>query len=185
MKSAPTHKIVLCVDDEATIRCLLKSALERFGYTPLVASNGREALRAAAQHWIDAVILDYRMPDLNGGDVALEMKRFRPDVPIILFSGSDVPRSTRTHVDAFVAKSERISTLLAHLARLLEASAKRHEAIRRYPRFPARLPLAVTVSRASGLAIFHGISTELGEGGVGGVKGRIKGGQWGGGKGSH
>lgn len=160
---------MLCVDDEAAIRCLLKSALERFGYTSLVASNGREALRVAARQWIDAVILDYSMPDLNGGDVAMEMKRLRPDVPIILFSGSDVPRSTRTHVDVFVAKSERISTLLGNLARLLKASEKRQAAIRRYPRFPARLPLAVTVSRASGLAMFQGISTELGEGGVGGV----------------
>ena len=47
---------VLCVDDEDAIRRLLESALEHFGYTALVAGSGREALRLAAQHWIDAVI---------------------------------------------------------------------------------------------------------------------------------
>lgn len=170
LKSAPVPKVVLCVDDEESIRCLLKSALKQYGYATLVASNGREALRLGAQHWIDAVILDYSMPDLNGSDVALEMKRLRPDVPIILFSGSsDLPESMRTHVDAFVAKSERMSILLAHLARLLQASAKKQAMVRRFRRFPARLSLAVTVSRAGELAMFQGVSTELGEGGIGGI----------------
>ena len=170
MKSAPVPKVVLCVDDEEAIRRLLKSALEQSGYATLIASNGREALRLAAQHWIDAVVLDYGMPDLNGGDVALEMKRLRPDIPIILFSGSsDLPWSTRTHVDAFVAKSERMSALLAVLARLLQASGKKQAAVRRFARFPARLSLAVIVSRNGELAMFQGVSTELGEGGIGGI----------------
>jgi two-component system alkaline phosphatase synthesis response regulator PhoP len=170
MESTPIHNVVLCVDDDEAIRSLLKTALEQFGYAAVVASNGREALRLAAQHRLDAVIVDYSMPDMNGGDVALEMKRLRPDVPIILFSGSqDLPSSTRTHVDAFVAKSERLSTLVAVLQRLLQASRMKLFAVRRFPRFPARLSLAVTVDRAGELAMLQGFSTELGEGGIGGI----------------
>src|ERR1035441_1214206 len=106
MATNPIH-VVLCVDDDEAIRCLLESALEQFGYVGLVAGNGRKALRLAAQRRADAVILDYCMPDMNGDEVALEMKRLRSEVPIVLFSGSlDIPSSTLKHVDTFVAKGE-------------------------------------------------------------------------------
>jgi len=170
MESTPVRNVVLCVDDEEAILCLLESALEPFGYVALVASNGREALRLAAQRRVDAVILDYVMPDMNGGEVAQEMKRLRPDVPIILFSGSpDIPSSTLMHLDAVVAKGEGLRPLLAVLARLLQVPGKKQRAVRRFPRFPARLSLAVTVDRAGKLAMLQGVSTELGEGGIGGI----------------
>jgi len=170
MESPSVRHVVLCVDDQDAIRRLLESALEQFGCTALVASSGREALRLAAQHRIDVVILDYSMPDMNGGEVARKMKRLRPDVPILLFSGSqDIPSSTFMGVDAFVAKGEGLSPLLAVLERLLQVPGKRQVAVRRFPRFPARLSLAVTVDRAGKLAMLQGVSTELGEGGIGGV----------------
>ena len=169
MESIPVRNVVLCVDDEEAVRCLLEFALEPFGYVALVASNGREALRLAAQRRVDAVILDYVMPDMNGGEVAQEMKRLRPDVPIILFSGlPDIPSSTLMHVDAVVAKGEGLRPLLAVLARL-QVPGKKQRAVRRFPRFPARLSLAVTVDRAGKLAMLQGVSTELGEGGIGGI----------------
>ena len=170
MESPSVRHVVLCVDDQDAIRCLLESALEQFGYTALVASSGREALRLTAQHRADAVILDYVMPDMDGGEVAREMKRLRPDVPIILFSGSqDIQPSTFMYVDAFVPKGEGLRPLLGVLARLLQAPGKKQFAVRRFPRFSARLSLAVTVSRAGELAMLQGISTELGEGGIGGI----------------
>jgi two-component system alkaline phosphatase synthesis response regulator PhoP len=170
MESTAVRNVVLCVDDEEAIRCLLESALEQSGYAALVASNGREALRLVTQHRIDAVILDYCMPDMDGGEVALEMKRLRPELPIILFSGSlDIPSSTLMRIDAFVTKGEGLRPLLAVLARLLQVPGKKQAAVRRFPRFPARLSLAVTVDRAGQLAMLQGISTELGEGGIGGI----------------
>jgi CheY-like chemotaxis protein len=169
MATNPIH-VVLCVDDDEAIRCLLESALEQFGYVGLVAGNGRKALRLAAQRRADAVILDYCMPDMNGDEVALEMKRLRPDVPIVLFSGSlDIPSSTLKHVDTFVAKGEGLRPLLSVLARLLQVPGKKQSELRRFPRFPARFSLAVTVSRAGKLAMLQGVSTEFGEGGIGGV----------------
>ncbi len=170
MESTPVRNIVLCVDDKEAILCLLESALEQFGYTALVASTGREALWLATQHRVDAVILDYVMPVMGGGEVALEMKRLHPDVPIILFSGSsNVPSSTLMHVDALVAKGEGLRPLITVLARLLQVPGKKQPAVRRFPRFPARLSLSITVSRAGELAMIQGVSTDLGEGGVGGI----------------
>jgi CheY-like chemotaxis protein len=170
MATNPIRDVVLCVDDEEAIRCLLESVLKQFGYSALVACNGREALQLTAQHQIDAVILDCCLPDMNGGDVALEMKRLRPDVPIILFSGlPDIPWSTLTHADAFVVKGGGVRPLLTLLARLLQVPKKKQVMVRRFPRFPAQVSLAVTVGRAGELARFQGVSTDLGEGGIGGI----------------
>jgi len=47
--------------------------------------------------------------------------------------------------------------------------AKKQPAVRRFPRFPAQLSLAVTVARAGELAMLQGVSTDFGEGGVGGI----------------
>jgi CheY-like chemotaxis protein len=170
MESTSVRNVILCVDDEEAIHCLLESALEQFRYAALVASNGREALRLEAQHRADAVILYYVMPDMNSGEVALEIKRLRPDVPIILFSGSsNIPSSALMYVDAFVAKGEGLRPLLTVLARLLHIPEKKQPAVRSFLRFPARLSMAVTVSRAGDLAMLQGVSTDLGEGGVGAV----------------
>ena len=73
------------------------------------------------------------------------------------------------YVDAIVAKGEGLRSLLAVLARLLQVPEKKQQAVRRYPRFHARLSLAVTVDRAGKLAMLQGVSTELGEGGIGGI----------------
>jgi CheY-like chemotaxis protein len=170
MASNPRSVVVLCVDDDEAIRCLLESVLERFGYSALVACNGHEALQLTEQHRIDAVILDYSMPDMNSGEVALEMKRLRPDVPIILISGlMDIPSGTLMHVDAFVAKGEGLRRLLPVLARLLQVPRKKQAMVRRFRRFPAQVSLAVTVGRAGELARFQGVSTDFGEGGIGGI----------------
>ena len=74
---------------------------------------------------------------MNGGEVARKMKRLRPDVPIILFSGSqDIPFSTFMCVDAFVAKGEGLHPLLAVLARLLQVPGRNRPRFAGFPDFP-------------------------------------------------
>jgi CheY-like chemotaxis protein len=115
---------VLCLDDEEAVLRLLEIVLERNGYLALPATNGREALRLAAMHRVDAAILDYGLPDMTGGEVAREVKHIRPDIPILMFSGAcDVPRSEVTHVDVLVAKSDGVSTLLAILQKIIHRPA--------------------------------------------------------------
>ncbi len=170
MATNPIRKVVLCVDDDESIRCLLESVLERFGYSALVACNGHEALQLTEQHRIDAVILDYCLPDMNSSEVAQEMKSLRPDVPIILISGlMDIPSGTLLHADAFVAKGKGLRRLLPVLGRLLQVPRKKQAMVRRFRRFPAQVSLAVTINRAGELARFRGVSTDLGEGGMGGI----------------
>jgi CheY-like chemotaxis protein len=81
--------LVLCVDDNEAILSVTKRALEGKGYRVLAVNNGAAALEVFAANPVDAVILDYEMPGMNGGEVAMEMKRIKPDVPKMLFSSHD------------------------------------------------------------------------------------------------
>jgi len=80
--------LILCVDDDEGILDLTRMALECKGFRVLTANDGRSALEAFTACPIDAVILDYEMPGMNGAEVAREMTLIKPNVPKLLFSGS-------------------------------------------------------------------------------------------------
>jgi two-component system cell cycle sensor histidine kinase/response regulator CckA len=110
---------VLCIDDNAEVLECEKAFLEAFGFTILTASSGPKGLELASIHSVDVVIVDYFMPEMNGHQVAIEMRRIRPEAPIIMLSGSvDVPEQVLDWVDAFVAKDRLASQLLPTIAEL-------------------------------------------------------------------
>ncbi|MDR3403732.1 MAG: response regulator [Chthoniobacter sp.] len=78
---------VLVVDDETAILFTLKRILEYSGYEVHTASSGREGLSAFQQGQWDLVTLDRSMPEMNGEEVAAEMRRIAPHVPLILITG--------------------------------------------------------------------------------------------------
>jgi CheY-like chemotaxis protein len=109
----PRRQVVLCIDDNQDLLDCEKAFLESFGYTVLTAPSGGQGLELAALHPVDVVIVDYFMPDMNGQDVAIEMKRLQPRAPIIMLSGAaDLPEKVLEWVDAFVAKDRLASQLL-------------------------------------------------------------------------
>ena len=115
----PQSGVVLCIDDNEDVLECEKSFLESFGYTVLTAPSGSKGLELASMHSVDVVIVDYFMPEMNGQEVALEMRRLRPLAPIILLTGAvDVPKQTLNLVDAFVAKDRLASELLPMIALL-------------------------------------------------------------------
>ena len=72
---------------------------------------------------IDLVVLDYTMPELNGSAVSEVMKRMKPKVPIILFTGSvGVPDTIRKTVDHQVLKGGEPAELLAKIDAVLDIS---------------------------------------------------------------
>ena len=80
-------KTVLCIDDDQSCLNIHKIILEDFGYAVLTASNAREGLDVFASKAVDAVILDYQMPEMNGELVAAEMRKTNTRVPILMLSG--------------------------------------------------------------------------------------------------
>lgn len=111
--------VLLCIDDNQDLLECEKAFLETFGYTVLTAPSGREGLELACLHSFDVVIVDYCMPDMNGQEFAIAMRRLRPLVPIIMLSGTvDVPEEALKAVDAVVAKDCLASQLLPAIALL-------------------------------------------------------------------
>ena len=113
-----TKRIILCIDDDEAILSYEKALLERSGYAVLTASSPQKGLRLATTCNCDAVLLDYEMPGMNGDEVAIAIKRLRPELLVILLSGSDVPTHALASVDAFVPKLEASRQLLPVIAEL-------------------------------------------------------------------
>lgn len=90
---------VLFVDDEAPLALLGKERLERLGYKVTTHTSSIEALEAfhACSAQFDLVITDYTMPRMNGADLAMDMLRVRPEIPVIMVTGySSTINSERT-----------------------------------------------------------------------------------------
>ncbi len=79
---------IILVDDHAIVRMGLKSLLnEHFGFRVVAeAANGREALDKVQEHKPDIVIMDIAMPDMNGVEATLEIKKNYPDTEIIVLT---------------------------------------------------------------------------------------------------
>jgi CheY-like chemotaxis protein len=86
MTSRPTT--ILCIDDEPEILRLREQQLEMYGFLVLTASSGTEGLQLLSDgQAVDLVLLDYVMPGMSGGQLAQELRRLYPRVPIVLMSG--------------------------------------------------------------------------------------------------
>ena len=116
----PTHpvsqKLILCIDDNAAILSYEKALLERSGYSVITAASAQQGLGLVTIYEFDAVLLDYSMPDMNGCDVAFEIKRVRPELAVILLSGCEAPTYAQALVDAFILKPDASRELLPTIA---------------------------------------------------------------------
>ena len=111
-------RMLLCIDDSQAILEYERSLFETSGYIVVTAASAREGLRLVTMSSFDAVLLDYQMPEMNGHQVALEIRRIRPETRVVMFSGSDIPEETYKLVDAVVPKPASISELLPTVTRL-------------------------------------------------------------------
>lgn len=111
---------LLCIDDDPAGLALRKTFLESAGYDVRIAGSGREGVRLVASHRFDAVILDYDMPETDGGRVAAAIKRIRTRLPILMLSGAiAVPKKLLQSIDGFIAKGEPPALLLRTIQQLL------------------------------------------------------------------
>jgi DNA-binding response OmpR family regulator len=78
---------VLIVDDEATIRLTLGTLLKRAGYEVVPAENGHEAVALLERQNFDLMLVDLKMPEMDGMQVVAEARRRQPDLAIIVLTG--------------------------------------------------------------------------------------------------
>jgi DNA-binding response OmpR family regulator len=79
---------ILIVEDEELLRAGVQEVLEIQGYTVMTAPDGVQALACLATESIDLVITDLVMPKMDGVDFVKQLREIKPDLPVIVVSGS-------------------------------------------------------------------------------------------------
>jgi DNA-binding response OmpR family regulator len=117
---------VMVVEDEAAISDLVAAALEDEGYRVLTARDGRDALRQVEREPPDAIVLDLRLPNLDGWQV-IRWCRAHPATtatPIIVVSAAhDAPQDADIEPLVFVEKPFDLDVLLALVEDAVSSSA--------------------------------------------------------------
>ena len=115
--------VVLCVDDAEEILGFYQNLLGKYGYSVTVAVDGIKALQLfqSTAPQVDAVILDFHMPGMNGLELAMALKTLEPDLPILMVSG-DGPKleEMSPFVDAAISKGVSLHDVARQLDLLLE-----------------------------------------------------------------
>ncbi len=112
---------ILCIDDDPVILQLQESVLETNGYTTLTATDGPTGIALASQQPVDVVVLDFKMPGMDGGQVAEALWREQPDLPIVICTGffDAVPEWLRWFAAAYLQKGEGPQVLLSTIQELI------------------------------------------------------------------
>ncbi|MDS1029206.1 response regulator [Bacillota bacterium LX-D] len=77
---------ILVVDDQKGVRQLLKLFLQEEGYVITTASNGREAVEITQQEKPDLVIMDVKMPVMDGDEALANIREINPNLPVIMMT---------------------------------------------------------------------------------------------------
>jgi DNA-binding response OmpR family regulator len=115
-------KAILIVDDEKNLLKLYEKEFAEEGYRVITASSGSEALQKIQQEPFDLVILDIRMPDLNGVETLKKIMEATSKVPVILNSAYTSYRDNflTWAAEAYVVKSSDLTELKAKAKEVLE-----------------------------------------------------------------
>ncbi len=120
---------ILCIDDNTAGLTARRVLLEGMGYSVTVARNGRDGLDAFRGEKPDIVIVDYVMPQMNGGEVVREIKRLNSKIPVILLSGYTETWGLEekvTEADCVLKKGAReVAELTNAMHRLLRKSMRK------------------------------------------------------------
>lgn len=122
---------VLVVDDEENIRSLIRQILEREGFQVEVASDGPSALKKATEEDFDLILLDVRIPQLDGMSVLREIRAVDPDAVVMIVTGygsiEQALEAVRLGAYDYVPKPFKRDELLLRIRRALDYHALREE----------------------------------------------------------
>ena len=120
--------LVLCVDDDIGIREFYGRLLSKEGYDVISAGTGPQALDLlqSAKNPVDAAILDYELPGMNGFELAVRLKQHDPGLPILMISGSPPElEDMLPFVDAAMNKGVPVQHILEGIDLLVSSRRER------------------------------------------------------------
>lgn len=115
-------KTILVVDDDEAIRTLLQEELEEEGYKVLIATNARDALKMVAAEALDLVILDIRMPGMDGLEALPRILGIKEGLPVIMNTAYSQYQDSFMSwaADAYVVKSSDLTELKEKVRELIK-----------------------------------------------------------------
>jgi two-component system, chemotaxis family, chemotaxis protein CheY len=118
---------ILVIDDEQGIRHLLDTLLSRKGYDVVLADGGAKGLEIFRRERPDVVVLDLKMPEMDGITVLQQIRSLNSDQPVIILTGAGTPEREQQvralGVTEFVEKEFSLHRLGDALKRLLKTSS--------------------------------------------------------------
>jgi PAS domain S-box-containing protein len=128
-RAVPTGsgQTIMVVDDEPALVALAEETLAGLGYEPVGFKSSVAALTAfrATPHRFDAVITDETMPDLTGSELAHDLRKVRPDIPIVMMSGYAGKQLVNRAASLGVTEILRKPLLRSEIAESLERALAR------------------------------------------------------------
>ena len=120
-----TRRILVIEDNEENL-VLMQLILERAEYEVLLANDGLQGLEIARKEQPDIILLDLAMPEMNGWEVAQNLKNniLTKDIPIIAVTAHSLPRDRTRAIDAgcetIISKPFQVSELIDEIKRVAE-----------------------------------------------------------------
>ncbi len=125
--------VILLVDDESTIRMFLEKTLSDEGYETFTAADGEEALRLVNEELPDLVLLDLKLPDINGLEILEKIKKEYPEICIVMLTAfGDIETAVSAMKKGafdFVSKPVNLEQLLFVVEKGLESQRLNRELI--------------------------------------------------------
>lgn len=119
----PAKNRILVVDDEDALRTVLSSELEGEGYIVQMAGDGDEAINILEKNSFDLILLDIKMPTVDGFEVLKYVKQHAPSTKVIMLTGfadlKNAIESKKLGAEDFVSKPYDLVDLLTTVERVL------------------------------------------------------------------
>ncbi len=123
---------ILVVDDDDSIRKVLKTILKRRGYSVDTAKNGEEALEKTAEKFYNLAFIDIRLPDVEGTELLTKIKDTTPKMRKIIITGyptlQNAVEALNKGADAYVMKPFNVTEVL----RIIKEQIRKQEEEKRY-----------------------------------------------------
>ncbi len=121
------NRSILIADDDPSVHVLLSEILKSTGITIHSAYDGAEAFTACIEHPdIRVIIMDIRMPEMNGVEATRLIRKYRPELPIVAYSALHQPEykhlMRKMNCEEFLLKPVHPDLILATLSKYLDAS---------------------------------------------------------------
>ncbi len=115
---------ILLVDDEAVFLEVMGSRIRSWGYEVIPISESREALTAIKENSVDAIVLDYLMPDMDGIELLKKIRSMNTAIPVIMWTAypkhEAMDEAKRLGIEAFIPKLSAYVDTSSNLKTTLE-----------------------------------------------------------------